>query len=608
MSTRASVQDGSYPRPQLVRDQWVSLDGEWEFEYDDADVGLAQRWAEDQSRSFALAIVVPFVPESTASGIGDTGVHPIVWYGRRIAASALPSGRRHILHFGAVDYEATVWVDGRLVATHVGGQTAFSVDITDSLDAERAEHSLVVRAQDDIDDPEVARGKQDWQVEPHVIWYHRSTGIWRSVWIESVSAQHVDSLEWATDYAAASVSLAILLARRPVASTRVEVELAFNGETLGRVSVSAVAVRSRVTIELPALRNAQSRDDYLWTPEHPNLIDATIVVREADEPVDVVASYVGVRSATVGAGAFRLNGVPYFVRSVLEQGWWDESHFTAPSVAHYRAEVEAIKELGFNAARIHQKTEDPRMLYWADRLGLLIWGEAASAYAFSPRAASLVMAEWQEIVAQYRGHPSIVTWVPVNESWGVQDIAVSPAQREHVQALASVTRALDPSRPVVSNDGWEHVDSDLMTLHDYASDPDVIRRRYANAQSVAEVLRGQGPQLRSPALSVRQLERFDEGLAPLMITEFGGISFGTDDSWGYSVATTTSEFGTAVAGLFGAMLASPVIAGFCYTQLTDTLQESNGLLRADRSPKLPVETLRAIVTGTSERDRSSGAG
>jgi beta-galactosidase/beta-glucuronidase len=604
----ASRQDGSYPRPQLVREQWTSLDGQWDFAYDDLDRGLSERWAERRDSPFSLTITVPFVPESSASGIGDTSFHPIVWYRRMISADSLLHGKRHIVHFGAVDYYASVWIDGRLVATHTGGQVAFSVDVTDSLDPDRDSHSLVVRARDDVDDPEVPRGKQDWQLDPHIVWYRRSTGIWRSVWIESVSAQAVASLDWATDHTAASVTLTVELTLRPTASTHVDIQLSFAGETLARMSVTPGSVRARVTVELPALRNAQSRDSYLWSPENPNLIDAAIVVREGDQTMDVVTSYFGVRSTTVGAGAFRLNGVPYFVRSVLEQGWWDESHLTAPSPAHYRAEVEAIRELGFNAARVHQKTEDPRMLYWADRLGLMIWGESAAAYAFGPRAAGLMIAEWQEIVTQYRNHPSIVTWVPVNESWGVQDIAVSPPQREFVRALASLTRALDPSRPVVSNDGWEHVDSDLMTLHDYDPDPATIRRRYADRDTVAEVLRGQGPQLRSPSLSDRQLERFDAGLAPLMITEFGGISFAGASGWGYSVVTSESEFAGALAGLFGAVLGSPVVAGFCYTQFTDTLQESNGLLRSDRSPKLPVETLRAMITGVSERNRVTGAG
>ncbi len=608
MTEQASTQDGTYPRPQLMRDQWISLDGQWEFAYDDADRGLTERWGNSEIVTFPLTITVPFVPESSASGIAEKGFHSVVWYRRTVDGRSLEHDKRHILHFGAIDHTSMVWIDGQLVTTHVGGQTAFSVDVTDFLDATAAHHFIVVRAQDAADDPEVARGKQDWELEPHVIWYHRSTGIWRSVWLESVAPQHVRSLDWSSDYAAASITVELHLAQPPRDSTQIELQLSFEGKELGRVTVGPQDARSVLSLELPALRNAQARDNYLWSPERPHLIDANIVVREAGAIVDAVSSYLGVRSTAVGAGAFRLNGVPYFVRAVLEQGWWDESHLTAPNLDAYRVEVESILALGFNAARIHQKTEDPRMLYWADRLGLMIWGEAAAAYAFSPRAARLSISEWQEIVAQYRNHPSIVTWVPVNESWGVQDLATSRAQRDFVQAISSLTRALDPSRPVVSNDGWEHIDSDILSLHDYSSEGDVLRARYASVESVDTVLRGQGPQLRSPILSDRQRTLFDSGLAPLMITEFGGISFAALGSWGYSVVTSADEFAAVVGGVFEAVLSSPLVAGFCYTQLTDTLQESNGLLRGDRSPKVPIEALRAIITGVSERNQTRGAG
>jgi beta-galactosidase/beta-glucuronidase len=608
MTEQASTQDGTYPRPQVMRDQWISLDGQWEFAYDDADRGLTERWGNSGVVTFPLTITVPFVPESSASGIAEKGFHSVVWYRRTLDGRSLEHDKRHILHFGAIDHTSMVWIDGQLVTTHVGGQTAFSVDVTDFLDATAAHHFIVVRAQDAADDPEVARGKQDWELEPHVIWYHRSTGIWRSVWLESVAPQHVRSLDWSSDYAAASITLELHLAQPPRDSTQIELQLSFEGKELGRVTVAPQDARSVLSLELPALRNAQARDNYLWSPERPHLIDANIVVREAGAIVDAVSSYLGVRSTAVGAGAFRLNGIPYFVRAVLEQGWWDESHLTAPNLDAYRVEVESILALGFNAARIHQKTEDPRMLYWADRLGLMIWGEAAAAYAFSPRAARLAISEWQEIVAQYRIHPSIVTWVPVNESWGVQDLATSRAQRDFVQAISSLTRALDPSRPVVSNDGWEHIDSDILSLHDYSSEGDVLRARYASVESVDTVLRGQGPQLRSPILSDRQRTLFDSGLAPLMITEFGGISFAALGSWGYSVVTSADEFAAVVGGVFEAVLSSPLVAGFCYTQLTDTLQESNGLLRGDRSPKVSIDALRAIITGVSERNRTRGAG
>ena len=310
-------------------------------------------------------------------------------------------------------------------------------------------------------------------------------------------------------------------------------------------------------------------------------------------------SYLGLRTAEVGGGRFLLNGRPYYVRSVLEQGFWPDTHLAAAGTAALRREVELIKELGFNAVRVHQKVEDPRFLFWADRLGLLVWGETAGAYEFSARAVELLTREWLDIVRRDRSHPSIVTWVPMNESWGAQDIATDPAQQAYATALATLTRAIDPTRPVVSNDGWEHVDSDILSIHDYTAEPDVLRSRYRDDGAVREVLTGPGPQGRKPILRAVQLTRFDEGRAPLMITEFGGISYQGDAStWGYAEVADDDEYTRLLRGLFDALRSSPAIAGFCYTQLTDTLQEANGLLTAERQPKLPLETLRAIVTGT----------
>lgn len=595
MTLRATTQDGTYPRPRLVRENWTSLDGDWRFAYDDAGAGLRDRWfATDGDSSFPLTITVPFVPESAASGLGDTGYHAVVWYRRVISARRRP-GTRVILHFGAVDHEARVWVNGQQVAEHRGGQTSFSADITDAL-VDGDEQVVVVRAHDDPHDTELPRGKQDWRESPHSIWYQRSTGIWRSVWSEEVADQHVVSYDSTFEVTRATVGVQVVLAHAPAEGEKVRISLDRGEQSLGSAVFDARSPRVVGAIELPALRNAQEREHYLWTPERPTLLDLTIdVLDAAGEVVDQVAGYVGLRTTEVDRGWFVLNSHPYYVRSVLQQGYWPDSHLTAPSPADYRTEVEAIKELGFNAARIHQKVEDPRFHYWADRLGLLLWGETAGAYEYTPRAASALISDWSEIVEQYRGHPSIVTWVPVNESWGVQDMHRSRQQREFVQAIASYTRALDPTRPVVSNDGWEHIDSDIIAVHDYTTDAAALAANYASLDAVRTLLAGPGPSHRRPTLAETR-RSVDDGL-PLMVTEFGGISYAGEGTWGYAVVSTDEDYEREVGGLFAALHASPVVTGFCYTQLTDTMQEANGLLRADRSPKLPFEVLRALVTG-----------
>ena len=610
---KATQQDGSHPRPMMVREGWTSLDGTWQFTHDDARAGLSAGWFHPSSaEAFQETIEVPYPPESPASGVGERGFHPVVWYRRVVPHEVLigdgGDDRRVLLHFGAVDHSAQVWVDGQLVAEHVGGQTPFTADLTQVLAADRdgepAEHVLVVRAEDDPQALHQPRGKQDWREQPHSIWYERTTGIWQSVWLEVVPVHSVVDVAWTFSASSAVVRGEVTLSAAPDDALVLEVTLSSGEEDLG---YAACLVRGEVThidVAVPAMRNGQDRGRLLWSPEHPHLVDAEVVLRDrgTGQPVDTVASYVGLREVSVGQGAFHLNGHPYYTRSVLDQGYRRDTHLASRGSDELRGEVEMIKAMGFNAVRVHQKAEDPRFLHWADRLGLLVWGEAAGAYEFSPSAIALLTTEWMALVRRYRSHPSIVVWVPVNESWGVQDIATVTAQQQFSQALVSLTRALDPSRPAVSNEGWEHVDSDILGLHDYTTDPAELRARYIDERAAHDaVLVRRGPHGRRQILTDAQARRFSDGGAPLMITEFGGISMsGEAESWGYEQVTSVDEYAARVGGLFDALRASSEIAGFCYTQFMDTGQETNGLLTADGTPKLPVEDIFRIVTGVSD--------
>jgi beta-galactosidase/beta-glucuronidase len=458
-----------------------------------------------------------------------------------------------------------------------------------------------VRAEDRADAVDQPRGKQDWREEPHGIWYERTTGIWQTVWLETVPREHVVDLAWTSDLPAGVVRGELTLSRTPASARTVEVTVRLGEEVLARTSVSTAGAAVDVLVPVPALRNGQDRARLLWSPESPTLLDVELTVREeaSGQEVDTVASYLGLRSAGVGGGAFELNGQPYYVRSVLDQGYRPETHLATTGTEELRTEVQRIKAMGFNAVRVHQKAEDPRFLFWADVLGLLVWGETAGAYSFSPTAVELLTTEWLALVRRDRSHPCVVTWVPVNESWGVQDIAVSAAQQQFAQSLASLTRALDPSRPVMSNEGWEHVDSDILGVHDYSVDPDELQANYADREAaVATVTGGHGPQGRRPVLTDHQLQTYLSGRAPLMITEFGGISLSqAADSWGYAQTGSAEDYGALLTRLFAALRACPEVVGFCYTQYMDTGQETNGLLYADGTPKLPIGTIREIVTG-----------
>lgn len=570
--------DIDYPRPLLRRDNYELLDGAAGFAFDDANVGVAEGW-HSRVDVFDREIVLPFAPESSASGIGDTGFHRVVWY-RLAISSRAAAGERVILHFGAVDRVTDVWVDGTFVGHHEGGQTAFAFDVTHAL----TDGVVVVRAEDDPLDAVIPRGKQDWHENPHAIWYHRTTGIWRSVWVETVPDLYIADIAWTPDVAGARVRLEVALSARPQQTVTVSIAL----ETLARLTIDTDSDRVVVDVPIAALRNGQAAEELLWSPDHPRLIDATVSLSTGDS----VASYVGLRSVSIAHGQFMLNDRPFRVRSVLQQGYWPTSHFTAPSIEAMKSEIELIKRLGFNSIRIHQKVEDPRYLHLCDVLGLTVWAEAAAAYEFSARAIELYSADWVRIVRAQVSHPSIITWVPFNESWGIQHVSHDPAQLWYSLALTQLTRALDPSRPVISNDGWEHTGSDITTIHDYEANGDVLRERYGSVHAVDALvagLGGPGRRMLAPGTHV--------GDDPIMLTEFGGVRLGgSNGDWGYSTAHSPEEFRERLEAIFDAIHASPVLAGFCYTQLTDTGQEVNGLCDENRVPKLDEEVIRAIVT------------
>lgn len=578
-----------HPRPRVQRADWHDLNGDWQFAYDDADEGLLARWQDDPSR-FDRRITVPFPPESEMSGINDKSFHPVLWYRRSFSVAAQP-GARMLLHFGAVDYRARVWVNGDLVASHEGGHVPFSADITASLKPD-AEQVVVVRAEDQPLDLTQPRGKQDWLPTSHTIWYDRTSGIWQPVWLEPVPAVFIEDFQLTPDLVTSSVRVEARLNRHLRGAFGIRLSL--RGDVLAEQSVRVDGDTIDCVVAIPAGRNGVHRGQLYWTPESPNLIDVVATLFGDDgSSGDTVTSYFGLRSAGFANGRFLLNDKPVFIRSVLEQGFWPASHLTAPSADALREEVQLIKDLGFNAVRIHQKVEDPRFLYWADRLGLMVWGEIANAYEFSAVAVERMTREWLDAVRRDRSHPSIVTWVPINESWGITDVALRADQQAFASALYHLTRAVDPTRPVISNEGWEHTVSDILGVHDYTQHADQLDARYGDAAAIEQTLAGLAPAKRRLLL-----EPGDRRGQPIMLTEFGGLSIHPKEGtawYGYATATSDEEYLAMMQSLFDAIYRSSELAGFCYTQLTDTQQETNGLYDENRRPKLPVERLRDII-------------
>jgi beta-galactosidase/beta-glucuronidase len=559
----------------------------------------------DDPTAFARTITVPFPPESPSSGIGDQGFHPVVWYRRTFDCRPTP-GARVVLHFGAVDYRAAVWVNGHHVAEHEGGHTPFAADITEVLRADGAQ-TVVVRAEDLPHDLGQPRGKQDWQLAPHAIWYPRTTGIWQQVWWEEVPARAIESVHWESDPATGTLALSARIgpptldlsdATGATENLQLRVQASLRGEPM--VDDSYQVRHDEVHREFKLSQGILLRgEEILWTPDHPNLIDVVLELKdEGGRVLDRVESYTALRSVRADEGRFLLNGKPYFLRLVLDQGYWPDSHLAAPSEADLCREVELVKELGFNGVRMHQKAADPRFLAWCDRLGLLVWAEMPAAYEFCPRAIHRLSREWLELVERDRSHPCVIAWVPFNESWGVPALPTSASQRALVLALYHLTKALDPTRPVVGNDGWEQVVTDIITVHDYSAHGSTLRERYgteaAMRRTLAEV---------QPGYHTVVLPELPHARQPVMITEFGGITLTSatrGEVWpGYGGEPDTAAFVERYRSLVDALLDSPSVTGFCYTQLTDTEQEQNGLLTDRRKPKLPPDLLRAVNRRTA---------
>ncbi len=616
-----------HPSPQMRREGWQSLDGEWDFSN-----GRAYAWQAPAEVIWDQRILVPFSPETEASGIHDTGFYTAVWYRRSWTQPTLQPHQRLLLHFEAVDWRATVWVNGRRVAIHEGGYTPFAADITDALRAGDLQE-VVVRAEDDYADLSKPRGKQDWKLEPHSIWYPRTTGIWQTVWLETVGATRIRSVQWTANLERWEIGLEAMITdtfggkgdpfgggeaagstpgdRQPASlhaidrspdralqlSVRLTAQHAEGEQLLADDSYTVIAgeVHRRIALSDPGIDDF--RNNLLWSPSSPTLIEAQLELRAPDGRVlDTVVSYTALRAVSVQGDRFVLNGRPLNLRLVLDQGYWLHTGLTAPNDAAYQADIELVKQLGFNGVRKHQKIEGARFLYWADKMGLLVWEEMPSAYRYTRKSIHRLTSEWIEVMERDRSHPCIVAWVPFNESWGVPDLPESPEQRHYVQALYHMTKALDPSRPVIGNDGWESVATDIIGIHDYDDQPGRMQRRYGGTEAEARLWKRERPGGRILMLGRQP----GDCTQPIVLTEFGGIALGggEDESWGYSRSQTAEQLLERYRALLTAVRSLPSLAGFCYTQFTDTYQEVNGLLYADRTPKAPLAAIEQATSGS----------
>jgi beta-galactosidase/beta-glucuronidase len=575
-----------YPRPQFVRKEWLNLNGEWEFAFDDANKGRDMGW------HFGLGlekrIVVPFPYQSEASGINDKSIHENVWYARNFEIPHEWRGQNVLLHFGAVDYRSILWINGQEVGHNQGGHVPFQFNISPYLSHETNRLTLRV---EDRQNPRQPRGKQSTTGHPHDIDYYCTTGIWQTVWLEPVPPIRIEDIKINTSARESLIEINVLL-HAPAARWRLEAEALEGGRVVARTQEETTAATAQLKLEIPEAK--------LWSPASPHLYDLRIRLSDGDHLLDEVISYTGLRDVELREGRVWLNGKQTFLAMVLDQGYWPESYLAAPSDEALRADVEWTKRFGFNGARKHQKIEDPRWLYWCDRLGLLVWEEMPNAREWSSMAEERLSAEWKRAVQRDYNHPCIISWVPVNESMGFPKLRQShPGQYAFLERMVAATRQLDPKRPVVDNDGWEHTDiTDICAIHDYTPTAALMRERYQDAASggalPAHVWIGNKPLF---VLGSRYRGQ------PIILSEVGGFLMIPPDIPPekrdmlykfYGSVHTSDELLAKYHDLMEGIASLRFIAGFCYTQLTDIEQEINGLITYDRRPKVEPELIAEI--------------
>ncbi|WP_222860511.1 glycoside hydrolase family 2 protein [Bacillus rubiinfantis] len=589
-----TIPRNEYPRPQLVRDKWINLNGEWDFAFDDENKGISEKWYQ-HSTLLIKKINVPFAYQTKLSGIHDTSFHDIVWYSRHFSVPKDWKDQRILLHFGAVDYRAWIYINGQFAGFHEGGHVPFSLDITEQLtwDVEK----VVVRVEDPSTDETIPRGKQFWVEKSASIWYTRTTGIWQTVWLEPVNSTRISKVRFSPDIDRGDVIVEVG-SEGDYTNKQVEIIINFQGKQIVKDTFALIEPYLKRAINLynrKIFRTAFHHDGWNWSPENPNLFDITITLKDDNQLVlDKIDSYFGMRKVHAENGMVYLNNKPYYQKLVLDQGYWPEGLLTAPTDEDLKEDIELALAMGFNGCRKHQKVEDPRFLYWADRLGFLVWGECASFISYSEDAASRLTKEWIEIIERDYNHPSIIAWVPVNESWGVPFIKGNKQQQHHSLAMYHLIQSLDPTRLVISNDGWELTRTDICAIHNYNHGSKHETEKYlAFIESLAtkENLLNSKPSGRGI-----YADGFEHQGEPIILTEFGGIGFkvGEDNGWGYTSVKDDVAFIEDYRRVMEAVFASKALHGFCYTQLTDVEQEINGLLSYSREPKCELAKIREI--------------
>jgi beta-galactosidase/beta-glucuronidase len=574
-----------YPRPQFARALWFNLNGEWEFAFDDSNEGLSAGWQD--GRALPDRITVPFAYQTALSGINDKSVHELVWYARTFELPPQYCSHDLLLNFGAVDYACTVWINGHEVGHNRGGHVPFQFDIAPYV--KTGPNRITVRVEDH-QDPAQPRGKQSHTGLPQEIDYYCTTGLWQTVWLEPVPSIRIEEIRTITHAKRNIIELMVFL-HAPSAPWRIEVDVLEEGNRVAFAEDQTAVATGRLVITIPYAK--------LWSPDHPHLYDLVIRLYDGDQLLDEVGSYVGMRGIELRDGKLLLNGAPTYLKMVLDQGYWPDGHLTAPSDEALQTDIGWIKMFGFNGARKHQKIEDPRWLYWCDRLGVMVWEEMPNARMWSPEAEDALAAEWQAAVRRDNNHPCIVAWVPVNESMGFPDLSLEHAgQYAFIERMVRATRRIDSTRPVIDNDGWEHTDiADICAIHDYTTAAKLAERYQQTLETGrlpetvwigGKPLFARGSKYRGQPIVLSEVGGF-LAIPPDIPAEKRDVLYQFYDSF-----ESSQELLDKYRELMMGIASLTFLAGFCYTQLTDIEQEINGLLTYDRRPKISSDEIAAI--------------
>lgn len=573
----------SSPRPDFYRERWIDLNGRWSFEFDDSERGTAEKWYE--GHEYSMSIQVPYCYQSKASGIHDKRKHFQMWYERRVAITDAMKGNKIWLHFGAVDYESIIYINKKYGGSHKGGFSSHSYDITELVDDTAPEFIVTVFCRDD-DSIRKPRGKQHWEEVTDRCWYTATSGIWQNVWLEITSGYRMENIRITPDIDTKNVEIDFRFSVKPEAG-RLQWKLMFQGEELKCGNLSINNIKEKLVFSL-ANKDPIDNKIHLWEPGQPNLYQLEFIVYENGIQQDKAETYFGMRKIECREGHIYLNHCPLYQRLILDQGYWQDSLMTPPSEDALLKDLVLAKEMGFNGVRKHQKIEDPRFLYYADTLGMLIWEEMPSMYEFCEEGMRAFTEEYMQILERDYNHPSVITWVPFNESWGIRDVLFNERQQNFAQSIYHLTKAWDSTRLVSTNDGWECLPAELIGIHDYEDNAERFYDTYKNREYIMNYT-AVGKMICSQAFSYNG--------EPVFISEFGGIAMedGKAQSWGYHEKVSDEGIlKKKIKGLVDAIKKLHYINGYCYTQLTDVEQETNGLLYADRTPKTALEDLKEI--------------